>query len=653
MQRCEKHYNDSFFLVLSLTDLYSQTLHSKLSILDYEDIADGTFILGIQQGSIPSFEKYFHALRYNNYTINNKEWIGEYWQETHQCKLPELGIPTNFTKNCTGNEDNSIYKDFAPVQVVINAVNAIANALDSLQKHVCPNITGNCSKMRPISTTSLLKYIQNVTFEDALSHHPTSFTFNQGVNGNYTIYNYRYINGSYDYVPVGLWSGRQNMRRVTGTLVLNESAIQWARENATKPMHVCMPKCRHGQKRVRTHTRCCWKCFTCNEDEIVINNTCQKCASGYTPGKNFSSCLKLDLVYINMDTPLAIVLGVLSLLGILIDLVFLVAFLVYRNHPLIKASGREMCCIIFVGIAAIFITPLTSLVKPTKADCAARRFLTGVSFTICYAPLLIKMWRIHGIFKRTSKLKRLSSGGIFSLGPMLGLIFIIIAIHVLYSVSISSFDPTEVVEQFYPEKEKLVLECTTNTTVFISIFAYNFILLLGCTLYAFLTRYFPKNFNEAMYIGITLYLTCVVWVVFFANFWNSNYSISRVYWLSGSSLLIGWITMLGLFAPKFYHVYTKPIVNREMLITWGALARQTSENTRVQCDECKRRAEVLIQHSNGIGRKESSARKTSNGTSGKGAAPSDHCNSIDSLVSTSTLQEIGISNLTVLADTHL
>ena len=404
-------------------------LNGNLFISGYEDIADGIFTLGLQQGSIPSFEKYFRALRYNNYTRNNKQWISEYWQETHQCKLPGLGRPVNFTKNCTGNEDNSIYKDFAPVQVVINAINAIANALDSLQKHLCPNITGICSEMRPISTKLLLKYLQNTTFEDALSHQPTSFNSNQGMNENYTIYNYRHINGSYDYVPVGSWSG-QSMRYITGTLILNESAIQWARDNASKRLHGCMPHCRHGQI---YRDRCCWDCLECEDDEIVINNTCEHCQPGYTPGKNFSSCLKMDVIYINMDTPFAVALVVLSVLGIITNSVFLVAFLVYRNHPLIKASGREMCCIVFVGIAAIFITPLTTLVKPTKADCLVRRFLAGISFTICYAPLLIKMWQIHGSFKRTSKLKRLSSGGIFSLGPMLGLIFIIIAIHVLYT----------------------------------------------------------------------------------------------------------------------------------------------------------------------------------------------------------------------------
>ncbi|CAB4042446.1 metabotropic glutamate receptor 3-like [Paramuricea clavata] len=646
-------------------------------IADYEEVAKGTFTFGHRQGSIPEFEEYFHALRYNNYTRSNKYWIGEYWQETHQCNLPKLGIPANFTKNCTGDENNAIYKEFAPVQLVINAVYALANALNSLQKHSCPNITGICSEMRPISTQLLLEYIKNTTFEDALSHSKASFNSRQEVEGNYTVYNYRYINGSYDYIPVGSWSAITN-NTLTENLVLNESVVQSAHVNAVIPLFACRPTCGHGQIRVShrpgSGPGCCWVCRTCAENEAVMNNTCQACVPGFTPGKNLSSCLKMDLIYINMDTPLAIVLAVFSVLGIITDFVFLTAFIVYRNHPLIKASGREMCCVIFGGIATIFITPLTTLVKPTPGICSTRRILAGISFTICYAPLLMKIWRIHKIFQRANKLKRASSGGLLGLAPMMGLTFVIVVINALYSASISSIDPTEVVEKFYKDKEELVLECTTSATVFASIFAYNMMLVLGCTLYAFLTRHFPKNFNEAMYIGMTLYLTCVVWVVFFANYLNSADSISRVYWLSGSSLLIGWITLLGLFGPKFYHVYTKPEVSREMLITWSESSRRRSEDISGRCEECRRRAEALKmysngigtndaslrKHSNGIGRSDSSLRKQSNGIGRNDSSLRKQSNSIDrsdsSLSkptgndSSATLREIGIDNL---ADTHM
>ena len=72
-----------------------------------EDIADGTIAFGHREGKIPEFEKYFQSLRFNNYSRNNKDWIGEYWQMTYKCRLRNFSIPTNHTKYCTGNETNT------------------------------------------------------------------------------------------------------------------------------------------------------------------------------------------------------------------------------------------------------------------------------------------------------------------------------------------------------------------------------------------------------------------------------------------------------------------------------------------------------------------------------------------------------------------
>ena len=112
--------------------------------------------------------------------------------------------------------------------------------------------------------------------------------------------------------------------------------------------------------------------------------------------------------------------------------------------------------------------------------------------------------------------------------------------------------------------------------------------MLSCTFYAFLTRHFPKNFNEAMYIGITMYLTCAVWIVFFATFLNADYSVSRVYWMSGTSLLIGWVTLVGLFAPKLYHLRTKKEFSQEMLLSWGDSTFPKAESSAVVIVDCPR-----------------------------------------------------------------
>ena len=72
-----------------------------------EDTADGTIAFGHGDGMIPEFETYFRSLRFNNYSRNNKDWVGEYWQKTYQCRLKNFSVPTNHTRNCTGDEANA------------------------------------------------------------------------------------------------------------------------------------------------------------------------------------------------------------------------------------------------------------------------------------------------------------------------------------------------------------------------------------------------------------------------------------------------------------------------------------------------------------------------------------------------------------------
>ena len=79
----------------------------------------------------------------------------------------------------------------APVHVVINAVQAIANALDNLQRHLCPGTVKICKTMKPLNKTLLLEFLKNVTFEDAVFHFPVKFNTNQEFDGNYYLFNFR------------------------------------------------------------------------------------------------------------------------------------------------------------------------------------------------------------------------------------------------------------------------------------------------------------------------------------------------------------------------------------------------------------------------------------------------------------------------------
>jgi len=57
------------------------------------------------------------------------------------------------------------------------------------------------------------------------------------------------------------------------------------------------------------------------------------------------------------------------------------------------------------------------------------------------------------------------------------------------------------------------------------------LLLIGmCTLYAFKTRNLPENFNEAKFIGFTMYTTCVIWIAFVVLHLSTEKMVLSVNW---------------------------------------------------------------------------------------------------------------------------
>lgn len=69
---------------------------------------------------------------------------------------------------------DSSYEQEGKVQFVVDAVYAMAHALHSMHKDLCPGKVGLCSKMDTINGTLLLKYIRLVNFTGWWSRQPTS-----------------------------------------------------------------------------------------------------------------------------------------------------------------------------------------------------------------------------------------------------------------------------------------------------------------------------------------------------------------------------------------------------------------------------------------------------------------------------------------------
>jgi 7 transmembrane sweet-taste receptor of 3 GCPR len=138
-----------------------------------------------------------------------------------------------------------------------------------------------------------------------------------------------------------------------------------------------------------------------------------------------------------------------------------------------------------------------------------------------------------------------------------GIVFIQLAVSIAWLI----YDPPDV-REVYPSPLQAVLTCKgSGHSLMISLMLIIFLVPL-CTIYAFKTRKIPENFNEAKYIGFTMYSTCIVFLASIAIYFGT----SNDYKIQSSSLCMclsisASVVLACLFSPKVYLVIFQPYKN--------------------------------------------------------------------------------------------
>lgn len=210
----------------------------------------------------------------------------------------------------------------------------------------------------------------------------------------------------------------------------------------------------------------------------------------------------------------------------------------FNQTPVIKASGRELCYVLLVGIFSCYCMSFVILARPTINRCAVFRVGLGLCLSMCYSAIFTKTNRISRIFNRgvksvqrplyTSPLSQilisLSESARVSpepqhltAPPLTGIVFVQLVGAIVWLV-IERPD----VKEIHPYPLTSVLTCKVSTFSLMMSLIYNITLIVLCTLYAFKTRKIPENFNEAKYIGFTMYSTSIVWLAFIPIYFGTN-----------------------------------------------------------------------------------------------------------------------------------
>ncbi|CAH1783328.1 unnamed protein product, partial [Owenia fusiformis] len=181
----------------------------------------------------------------------------------------------------------------------------------------------------------LTSYIRQVQFEG--SSGPISFDENGDAFGGYTIKHFIPTDSGYASIQVGSWN------RSSESLKLNESDLYW-NTNDTIPVSKCSEECNVGEIRIQLELPCCWDCFKCHANDIVINGSvCIKCPMFTWPDESTATdCELIEPDFINLlSDSLFLSLFILTMLGLVTILFMLGLFIHWRGEKIIRASSRE------------------------------------------------------------------------------------------------------------------------------------------------------------------------------------------------------------------------------------------------------------------------------------------------------------------------
>lgn len=257
-----------------------------------------------------------------------------------------------------------------------------------------------------------------------------------------------------------------------------------------------------------------------------------------------------------------------ALLGFVITFFGLVVFMKFSNTPVVKSSTKELSYTILMGMMISHASVFIILAEPTQITCTLSRFIPGLSFAMIYAALLTKTNRIARILAGSKKRFPTRKPLFMSATAQIIITCFLIGIEVFIGIAMIFYEAPD--STFRYHQTRTILECNTTPMGVLVPLAFDFFLILLCTVYAVKTRNVPENFNEAKFIGFAMYTTCVIWVAFVPIYFGSD---SKVITMCMCVTFSATVTWLFLFLPKIYIMLFRPEKNNRALFT-------TSKNIR-------------------------------------------------------------------------
>ncbi|XP_032021493.1 G-protein coupled receptor family C group 6 member A isoform X3 [Hylobates moloch] len=406
-----------------------------------------------------------------------------------------------------------------------------------------------------ILEAQLLGVLKNVTFTDGWN----SFHFDAhgDLNTGYDVVLWKEINGHMTVTKMAEYDLQNDVFIIRDQETKNEF------RNLKQIQSKCSKECSPGQMKKTTRSQhiCCYECENCPENHYSNQTDMPHCLlcnnkTHWAPVRS-TMCFEKEVEYLNWNDSLAILLLILSLLGIIFVLVVGIIFTRNLNTPVVKSSGGlRVCYVILLCHFLNFASTSFFIGEPQDFTCKTRQTLFGVSFTLCISCILMKSLKILLAFNFDPKLQKFLK----CLYKPILIIFICTGIQVVICTLWLIFAaPTVEVNVSLPRV--IILECEEGSILaFGTMLGYIAILAFICFIFAFKGRKLPENYNEAKFITFGMLIYFIAWITFIPI-----YATTFGKYVPAVEIIVILISNYGIlcctFFPKCYVIICKQEIN--------------------------------------------------------------------------------------------
>ena len=383
-------------------------------------------------------------------------------------------------------------------------------------------VTRQCDGMKNTLTgENFLGYLYNVPF-NGIRNHNVSFDKNGDPAGAFEISSLltHESGGQYNDISVGFWN---SVYKKNALMMNNIDEIE-------KVNSMCSKLCNDGMIRSITNQNCpsCFKCIPCVGPTYSNNSNgtnCSLCDDNYWGNDPLSGsfyCVPVKVQHLDYSNGWSIVSMCFASIVLITLTVIIVIFAFNWKTPVVKSLDREQMVMLLVGIGICCILTFVIVAPPSTAVCVFQRMSVWFWFSLAFGALLVKIIRVARIFYSIkSSVERPSLTeptyqAIFTIA-IVSFQLILVLIGLIIDHPVVKRDPEVVTTSFGQtgNAPEIIETCVqSHTAIMVLSLIYNSALIIGCTIFGFMTNGFPENFNEAKHVMFASFTLMVVWVLF-------------------------------------------------------------------------------------------------------------------------------------------